>query len=346
MSPSAARISALERAWEFLVARALEGFPDSRHEMNFPRAQGFTGESERQGCDNFARAVLGSLMLDLGELRTEWASEARAIAEREAAYGAASKVTDRAGGWSYFPGLPELPPDLDSLAAVTSLFARASRDHLPLCEEPIALALSQRKEDGAIDTWLVAPSDAPNKQMTMKRAIAMCWGNTVDADVLARFYRALALLDGARYEGEITAGAMLIESLQGDDGAWLVPWYAGPYYGTTLCLEMLWECGKGEAAVEKATGFLQNAAENVPLSPMSAALTLWGLHAAGEEISGFQRAINLIGSTQREDGSWPAEPWIQMAMGRAAGRVARILTWGSTTITTALCLRTLAAISE
>ena len=27
------------------------------------------------------------------------------------------KLTDRDGGWSYFPDLPELPPDLDSLSA-------------------------------------------------------------------------------------------------------------------------------------------------------------------------------------------------------------------------------------
>ena len=48
------------------------------------------------------------------------------IAHREARYVAQATLKGRAGGWSYFPDLPELPPDLDSLSAALHLFARVA----------------------------------------------------------------------------------------------------------------------------------------------------------------------------------------------------------------------------
>lgn len=329
---------AVERAWSFLARQADAGFPDARHEMVFPHAQGFTGSSERQGCDLFARAVIGGLLMDLAESGFAHAADARQRAAHEADHSAAGKLTDRAGGWSYFPGLPELPPDLDSLAAATALFARAAPQHLAACEGPVALALSQRRADGVIDTWLIAANDPPQAQMVMRRAIELCWGNTVDIDVLARFYRALL-----RFAPEHAAnGAQLVEATQRSDGAWQGTWYAGPYYGTSLCVELLTSTGTAPAAVQLACDFARSALAEPGLSPVDTALCLWILHVAGENASQHAQAVERLAAAQCDDGSWPEQPWIEMAMGRARGRVTKILTWGSRSVASAICVRALA----
>lgn len=334
--------AAAARGWAFLQRQAEAGFPDARHTMHFPHAQGFTGRAERQDSDLFARAVLGGLLLDLAELSPADAAAARQLAAQQAAHVAAGRVTDRAGGWSYFPGLPELPPDLDSLAAASTLFARVAPQHLAACAAPIALALAQRRADGAIDTWLIAATDPPPAQAVMRRAVDLCWGNTVDIDVLARFYRAL-LWAGAAPPEVVASGVQRVAAAQRDDGAWQGTWYAGPHYGTSLCVDLLVAAGRAPAAVARACSFARAALADDGLSPVGTALCLWTLHLAGENLGPHRHAVERLAAAQGDDGGWPEEPWIEMAMGRARGRVTRILTWGSRSVASALCLRALAA---
>jgi len=345
MSALAAAQQAAGRTWDFLLHEADAGFPDARHEMTFAHAQGFSGSTERQGSDLFARAVIGGVLMDLAEVDREHTAAAMHLAAREADHLAGGRVSDRAGGWSYFPGLPELPPDLDSLAAASALFARVAPQHLACCEGPIDLALSQRRVDGAIDTWLVAPSDPPQAQAVMRRAIELCWGNTLDIDVLARFYRALLRLDPARADAAeaAEAGTRLVEAAQRADGAWQGTWYAGPYYGTSLCVELLTAAHTAPGAVARACDFARRALAEPALSPVNTALCLWTLHVAGESAAAHEPAIGRLAAAQADDGSWPEEPWIEMSMGRARGRVTKVLTWGSRSVASAICLRALAA---
>lgn len=338
-------LPAVARAWAFLERQAASGFPDACHEMTFPHAQGFTGATERQRSDLFARAVIGSLLMDLAETAPDLAPAARRLATREADHIAAGRVRDRAGGWSYFPALPELPPDLDSLAAAIGLFARAAPQHLPACAGPIGLALSQRRADGAIDTWLIAAGDPPAAQAVMRRAVELCWGSTVDIDVLARFHRALLRVapKPAGAADAVEAGVRLVEATQRADGAWPGTWYAGPYYSTSLCVEWLAATGTAPAALARACDFARQSLADPDLSPVSAALCLWILRVGGHDVMTHEAAVARLAAMQSDDGSWPEEPWIEMAMGRARGRVTKILTWGCRSVATAICLRALAA---
>ncbi len=333
---------ALARGWGFLRQQAEAGFPDACHAMSFPHAQGFTGASERQASDLFARAVIGGLLLDLAELAPALAPAARPLAAREAAHVAAGRVHDRAGGWSYFPGLPELPPDLDSLGAASALIARAAPGQLALCQGPIALALARRRADAGIDTWLVAATDPPDAQAVMQRAIALCWGSTEDVDVLARFYRALRRVDPSHADAA-AAGARHVAAAQRADGAWQGTWYAGPHQATALCAELLAATGTEPAALARAGGFARAALAAPGLSPVDTALCLWTLRVAGDSAAAHGDAVARLVQAQCRDGGWPEEPWIEMAMGRARGRVTKILTWGSRSVASALCLRGLAA---
>lgn len=316
------REPAVSRARAWLLEAGAGGFAEATHEMTFPHALGFSGEAERQRGDLFSRAVLGQWLLDMAEALGGDA-ELEQLAVAQADHLAANRLTGCTGGWSYFPGLPELPPDLDSLAAVIELFVRVAPSRLALCEPGIALALSQRTADGAIPTFLIAPADPPERRKAMERGVALYWGQSCDADAMARFHHALLLLDRARY-----APLAPLEWLAGQqqaDGSWRVPWYAGAYTGTRLVLRLFGALEPAHPAAVRARAFLAQ----TPLDDSAQALA--------QSMAPVEGLLPL----QQADGAWPPSAWIRMPMGRPGGHIQRVLTWKSRTLTTALCLRAL-----
>jgi hypothetical protein len=63
----------------YLLAQADQQFAEARHRMKFPHAVGFSGSSEDQSGDIFARATLANLFLDIADLlqAPEWAASLR-----------------------------------------------------------------------------------------------------------------------------------------------------------------------------------------------------------------------------------------------------------------------------
>lgn len=344
---------AIHRASAFLRQQAATGFAELRHEMRFPRLAGFTGAEDLQVSDVFARAVVASLLLDVAEApatEAALADECRAIARREADYVASRRLDRCAGGWSYFPDLPELPPDLDSLSAALLLFSRIAPHWLARTERPISLALGGASPDGAIETWLVAPEDGEAATARMRWGIEHCWGRGPDVDVLAHFYLALASAHPLRYAGACARGAAWIERQQGADGSWPSTWYANPTYVAGVCLRLLRLFGASHEPARRALTWLRNAQHRGGgwgprhAWPLDTALGAWAAHMADPEAGRdlVRAAAALLEAHQNPDGSWPPSPWIQMPIGRASGRVARVATYHSVTVTTAFCLRTLA----
>lgn len=341
---------AIDRAASFMLAEAAGGFPGARHEMVFPRWAGFRSGGERQISDAFARAVIADALLDVaeheeGERGARWVK----IARREADYVAGARLRDRLGGWSYFPDLPELPPDLDSLSAATLLFARAARQHSPLCEGPIDLALDGLRPDGSVGTWIVAPGDGWAQSRLMKRGIRWFWGDGADVEVCARFFLALHLLEPVRYAGAIRGGTSFVVAQQQDRGTWNATWYWGEAYGTALCLRFLRQVGAQSGAVDRAAEAIWALQredggwglwQSVPLDTAVAMEAVADSDAAGLE-DRLRRAVRVLLDYQYPEGSWPATPWIKMDVGRAAGVVVRTLTHGNDTVTTAFALRAL-----
>lgn len=340
---------AIHLAGAFLEAEAARGFPEARHHMSFPRWAGFGGAQAQQTSEAFGRAVIADLLLDIGALSNgtearRWADIARAEADMVAA----ARLTDRVGGWSYFPDLPELPPDLDSLAAAIRVFARAAPDHLPLVEEPIQCALAGADADGGIRTWIVARENDPAALKRMRRGVRWHWGDTVDIEVCARFYLALLAMDPTRFAAEIERGAAYVAARQTPTGGWDATWYAGQVYGTALCCQLMAETGRtgavdaGHAALtrlEYETGGWGNW-QPVPLDTAIALSTSVRDHPR----SAIERAVSFLIEYQNPDGSWPGTPWIKMEVGRALGRIQRTITWQSDTITTAFALRALVGV--
>jgi hypothetical protein len=345
---------ALDRASSYLLAHAEQQFDETRHTMTFSRAAGFTGSQEKQSADIFARATLANLFLEIAGLAPEarFADSLRDIARQEASYIAGAKIRNRAGGWSYFPGLPELPPDADSLAAALSLFARVAPEHLPLCQEAVDLVLASVAPDGSFETWIVAPTDEPPDRARMEWAIRNCWGTGADPDVLAHFYYALSLWSAPSYEDAIRLGASKIIEMQQKNGSWRATWYVGPAYGTGLAVRLLREAGTGTDARIRARRFLldsqlEDGTWEIPGAERSialqTALSMAALIETEPESGGnaLQRGASALRDLQLADGSWNASPWIQMEIGRATGKILHVATYQSAVLTTAFCLRAL-----
>lgn len=342
---------ACERASAYLLAQADQQFSEVRHAMKFSRAAGFTGSHESQSSDIFARATLANLFLDIAESErmTALSSTLRSVARREAEYIARSKIPNRAGGWSYFPDLPELPPDADSLAAALSLFVRIAPEHAGLCREAVSLVMASADADGSFETWIVAPSDAVSDQVRMQWAIQNFWGTGADPDVMAHFYYALWLWEPDRYEEAIRRGASKLIEMQQPNGSWRATWYVGPAYGTALGVRLLRAIGIGDHAKARACRFLLDALRdgdflgNASSTPLQTSFSVAGLRDAAPEQSSMElrSGVQALFALQHADGSWVASPWIQMEIGRAIGKIARVATYQSTTLTTAFCLRAL-----
>ncbi|WP_424975313.1 prenyltransferase/squalene oxidase repeat-containing protein [Dinoroseobacter sp. S124A] len=351
MSLRAALGPAIDRAGAFLEAEGAAGFPEAHHRMRFPRWAGVGGGSVEHVAEVFAPAVIADLLVDAADLcEGEAAVRWRAVARRQADRVAQARLSDRPGGWSYFPDLPDLPPDLDSLGAAIRLFARAAPEHLPLVGDPIRIALAGTEANGLPRTWIIAP-DAPLKaRKRMRRGVRWHWGDTVDPEVCARFFLGLHAMDAARFAPEIARGAAAIAAAQAPGGLWPATWYAGPVYGTALCAELMVATGHTRAA-EAGCAALAKAVhpaggwgmwEAVPLDTAMALALL----ADGLPPEAVTRAVELLLSYQNPDGSWPGTQWIQMEVGRALGRVRRRITWQSDTVTTAFALRALLAVSR
>jgi len=313
--------------------------------MAFP---GFLGAPQRQSSDLFTRSVLAGLLLDIAQQTQDAGlqAELRAIAKREADYIAAARLCERAGGWSYFPDLPQLPPDLDSLAAAMTLFARIAPEHLSLCERPIELALAQCDEQGGIKTWLIAPEDPPALRKKMQEGVERYWGDTVDVEVCARFYAALALVDAARYTQVLEKGRHFLLEAQQADGSWPCTWYWSPAYAMELCFAALPEQNVRTKALEHLRG-LRYADGGWGRFESIAADTAWATYllAGNGDAAIIEGAAVLICDQQSLEGYWKGTPWIRMDIGRAQGKPLRSASYGCAAISTAACVRALQRVS-
>lgn len=351
---SAAPRGSIEKACDFLFEQAGIEFAEICHAMVFPHAAGFTGSSEEHCSETYSRSVLARVLSDIGASRGFEHPLFRAlpeIIERAAERVAAARLTDREGGWSYFPDLPELPPDADSLAAAALLFARAAPRHIDLCARPIELVIGALRSDGGIGTWIFSPNDPLSARQSMERGVERYWGDTVDVEVCAHFYLALLAVDRQRYESLARKAATYILSAQNENGTWDATWYWGLAYPTGLCLEFLQSLGEGNEPTRGAVDFFTNSQNSdggwgwggrasVPLETALAA-TLISRSGAGVPKEVHRGAIDFLLATQSGDGSWEGSPWIKMEVGRAHGTATHTLSYGSTTLTTAMCLRTL-----
>jgi squalene-hopene/tetraprenyl-beta-curcumene cyclase len=324
MNDSAA---AAMRALSFLLHQSENDFREAMHTLPFPPEQGFCGPDTLHSGDLFARALIADALCDAASLDPAVPT----LLQREGDYLLTRQRRGRAGGWSYFPTLVELPPDADDLAQIMTVLLRTGRvaDVRTSCELPLGILLEEcAHEDGSLETWIL-PHDRGEDEELQARWAAMSWGRGPDPEVIANLLYALDLYDRARFATVIDRGCRYLARTQEADGSWRSTWYEGPFYGTYAAMRILARMESRES-VGRAARFLSNASA---ADPMNAALATLALLAAREQVPHPLVAI-VTGADQ-----YPPTPLIRMELGRPSGHIHQVLHYGSRCVTAAFVLK-------
>lgn len=351
---------ALQRtAWQALriIVRQWQlGFGEAKHLMSFQREESLGLEPQLQAGDTFQRAVIADILCDADEVLE---GHLRLVTDHECAYLLSRRSKTGIGGWSYFPEMPQLAPDADDLAQVIQVFLRTGRraevrEH---CEPPLRVLLEECSHpEGSFETWIIPAAARSPEQETQDEYARLAWGTGADNEVVANLLYALSFYDPVRFREDVERGLRFLESRQHAEGWWQSSWYHGPYYGTYVCLRLLARERSTSPAIGRALHFLRESQRldggwsiDGRSDTLSTALALLGL-AAGqaadevepEDAERLSQALRFLESEHQTDG-WPVCPFIRMVLGRPAGKVRNILTYGSRTITAAYVLKALLA---
>ena len=333
------------RGLQFLVDEWRTEFRDASHTMIFPHLLGFSGDRERHDGDVFQRAIVADALCDADEVL---GGALRPVIEREITYLADVRLRRGVGGWSYFPTLPELPPDADDLGQVIQVFVRSGHRQLAATHAAAPLRVLFRDcthGDGSFETWIIPARDRSAEQERQLDAAREKWGIGPDSEVMANLLYALTLYDAPRFATECLRGAQFIERCQQSDGSWSCRWYFGPYYGTYACTRFICALRPHAESVARAADFIrfsqqQDGSWSQPTASagdvLSTALALLGLavvQPAGDvEQQDALRARQARAWLEANgDGdSWPSCSFI---------RPNALHSYGSRTITTAYVMK-------
>ncbi len=338
-----------EDALQFILDQWKTGFGEVKHVMRFSPEYGFSSPQEFQSGDVFQRALIAEALCEVNDSLGEQLSEA---IRHETDYLIENRLQTGFGGWSYFPNLPELPPDADDLAQVMQVLFRTGRfsDIKQYCSKPLKILLADNyhKESGAFETWIVPKENRTLQQEIQAEWVKKAWGEGADPDVVANIGWALQLCYPSEYGNIAKRSAEYIASIQDADGKWTSTWYHGPFYGTHVCIRLLKVVIPDSVCIDKALDYLlknQNddggwGFENKPSDPLSTSLALLTLADIAELIPdekikpASEAGLEFLQNSQLEDKSWEACLFIRMDVGRATGEVWKTLIFARKTITT------------
>lgn len=227
------------------------GFSQIVHYMSFPTSEGYKSDVNQAG-DTFGRTYLMNVLNELsGFLET-----LKGIENPKYIASLLENVTKvYKTGWSYFPNLNELAPDIDTLSEVIK-FANYTKDK-ELCNkvnEAIDFVISNCvKEDGSIDTWMLSTENLSEQEIYGKEFANQRWKIRQDPEVVANFVHAISIYkqynkDVSKYVGRSVA---YLKHCQGEDGFWNSSWYCGKMYGTYVCARAIIQNDSNDEIIDK-----------------------------------------------------------------------------------------------
>lgn len=339
-------------------------FHEARHVMRFGAGLGFTG-AELQVGDVFARAIVTGTLIDADDVL---GGQLQPCIDREISYLMAARRSEP-GLWSYFPGLPELPPDADDAAEVIRLLVRTGRaaELAGQIRDCLSLAFGDCAHgDGSFETWLIPGGAAGPVAVRQREYARRFWGEGPDVEVMANLLQAARLFDRCAHAQPVASGIGYVLAAQDADGSWPTSWYHGRGYAAYACSrlladhpeagrEQLRSCGQqAEAAVNGSTAAqgggraAASAGEPGPVSTALALLALAEVRRGGLPVrdDAVRAGLGRLSRWQDADGGLPTAQFVRMELGRTGELPAHTLSYGSRTVTTALACRAALAWTE
>jgi squalene-hopene/tetraprenyl-beta-curcumene cyclase len=346
-------------AIRYLLRDRSRGFPNAAHRMIFYHRKGFTGATALQSGDVFARSLIADALCDA---RDAGAPNLTEILDSECVYLVDQRQRSDWGGWSYFPGLPELPADVDVLAEVMQVLIRCgcTADLRAHAEPPLNTVLRDCvRPNGAIGTWIIPEANTSDLAARQARFVELAWGDTDDVEVIANFLFTLTLYDHLRFDAILRRASPVVRDRQAADGSWQSTWYVGPYYGTYVCSRALAALGD-ELALHRARSFLVNTqredggwGNGLICSQLGTALALCALSVIAQRLGAtpfdseqMERGVEALARALALRGGWHASPFIRMNVGRPRGEDGQELLYRSCAITAAYVLKAAVAVGR
>lgn len=343
-----------ELAWQglhYVIEQWRLGFGEARHIMEFPPELGFSGPQYQRG-DVFQRALIVDILCDANGMLNN--GELSPIIEHEVRY-LLSRRDPGHCGWSYFPELPELPADADDLGQVMQVLWRTGhqRDLEEYCTRPLSIFDENCHSDGSWETWIIPNSERTHAQSRQAEFVQSMWSTGPDPEVVANLLYALTLLDRDRFCQQIDRGVKYLQNQQSKEGCWSSTWYHGPYYGTYVCLRLLFQVSPEAEPIQLAADFLRRRqnkdggwgseessnALDTSLALLALALVQGSRFATPQNCQAATAALAFLQRYRSGDGSWPKSEFIRMDTGRATGAVSTVVSYGSQTITTGFVVK-------
>ena len=311
------------KAWNFLKECSQTAWADLPHYMWLSRKDGFDSGDQIHRGEVFQRSLLLdclSFAFDLNDkqwqdfLRQEW----KTLVEW--------KREDGVSGWSYFPEVAEIAPDIDDLAQVMIFLIRSGMQvNIDLhCKSSIDLITTQREQEtGVWETWIVPVRSRTSEEQKQEWMNTQFWGRGPDVEVVANFAYALYLWDLDKYQESLDGSLEYLIRQQHHQGYWKSRWYFGHFYGTYKCIKFLFAGGRSvqHPEIKKVRSYLlgsQNTdggfglEKGIKSDALSTAFGILILRFFGQlEQKAIDKAKNYLVLSQNGNGCWPAVPFIQ-----------------------------------
>ena len=250
-------------------------------------------------------------------------------------------------GWSYFPSVIEIAPDIDDLGQIMQMLYKSNNTKY-LQDEcfPLVDFVKENciQKDGGILTWLIPIENQNSIQKIQKKFNVEKWGEGPDVEAVANLIYSLQLVNNKSYDNLVCNSISYILKKQAKQGYWESRWYFGKYYGTYVSVRCLME-DKGENhlnSIIHASKFIietQNndggwGLNNNSSDPLNTAFCILTLKIIDDKK--FKTTINkakkFLNNIRKENNSWEAVNFIKPRINDA---------YRSSTLTTAYVLKAL-----
>jgi squalene-hopene/tetraprenyl-beta-curcumene cyclase len=274
-------------------------------------------EDRYHQTDVFQRALIADALCDADLLLRGYLQP---IIDYEVNYLESRHLVSGVGGWSYFPTVPEVPPDADDLGQVMQVLLHCGYKEKirAYCELPLNVLLHDNVHpDGSFETWIIPAANRTQEQERQMKWSESMWGIGPHNEVIANLLYALVTYDSEQFFETVQRGVTYLETQQKADGSWISRWYYGPYYGTYVCLRLLAVVRPDSHAVHRALCFLHQSQRSDDgwglegmSDPLSTSLALLGLASIQRRndvnnLDRVVRALVYLQNAQQSDGGWP-----------------------------------------